>query len=456
MIHDVVIIGGGIVGAGVFRDLALHGLDVLLVDKGDFAAQTSQGSSKMLHGGVRYLENFDFALVQEALEEKNLWLKLAPHLAVEKEFHLPVYQGAKWPLPFVRLGLFLYDLLSHFQNRPAGHTDVARTLERFPQLNPRGLTGAGTYHDGVVDDHKLALECLWDGEEEERARAISHAEVVAIHQGPVIRLSLRDRLDGRTWDVETRHVVFATGPFTDELMRTWNIPWDPVLLLSKGVHLWIRPEALTLHGPLLLPTPDNRVVFVIPQRGAILVGTTETPVEEEMFDIRATPADVDYLLGVLGEFFPGAGVGHQHIISSFAAVRPLVREPGADRGKTSRLHRVFRPAPNMHALLGGKYTTFRRMAQDVCREIVPRFGVAYNPNVTLNPLRRPSVVGTFQNQEVDESSIERIIRDERPRTMEDLIHRRLSWLRDWTEYGELAGRPRAYWEERLRAAHPTD
>ncbi len=456
MIHDVVIIGGGIVGAGVFRDLALHGLDVLLIEKGDFASQTSQGSSKMLHGGVRYLENFDFGLVQEALEEKNLWLKLAPHLAVEKEFHLPVYAGSKWPLPFVRLGLFLYDMLSHFQNRPAGHTNPEQTLARFPQLNPRGLTGAGTYHDGVVDDHKLALECIWDGEVEPRARALSHTEVLAIRPGPVVELDVRERIGGATHTVRARHVVFATGPFTDHLMATWGLPWDPVLLPSKGVHLWVRPEALTLHGPLLLPTPDNRVVFVIPQRGAILVGTTETPVEEEMFDIKATPGDVEYLLGVLADYFPGARVGHQHIISTFAAVRPLVREPGADRGKTSRLHRVFRPAANMHALLGGKYTTFRRMAQDVCREVVPRFRVAYNPNLTLNALRRPSIVGTFQNQEVDEAALERIILTERPRSMEDLIHRRLSWLRDWREYDQVAGRPRAYWEERMNETRPSD
>lgn len=452
MVHDVVIIGGGIVGAGIFRDLALHGMDVVLLEKGDFSAQTSQGSSKMLHGGVRYLENLDFALVQEALEEKNLWLKLAPHLAMEKEFHLPVYRGSKWPLPFVRLGLFLYDLLSHFQNKPAGHTTPEQTLQRFPQLTPTGLTGAGTYHDGIVDDHKLSLECIYDGELEGRAQAHNYTEVLEVKPGEIVTLKVRDTLTGETSTLEARHVVFATGPFTDQLMVKWGIPWEPALLPSKGVHLWLKPAALQLHGPLLLPAQDGRVVFVIPQRKAILVGTTETEVVEDMFNIQATESDITYLLGVLAHYFPSAEVNKEHIISTFAAIRPLVKEPGADRGKTSRLHRVFRPGNNMHVLLGGKYTTFRRMGQDVCRDVTARFGVAYNPNRTLEPLRRQSAVGTFQDKEVTAEKVEEAIRNEKPRTLEDLIHRRLSWLAEWQSYSTLAGHPIAYWEQKLNEA----
>ncbi len=449
-IHDVLIIGGGIVGAGIFRDLALHGLDVLLLEKGDFSSQTSQGSSKMLHGGIRYLENFDFALVKEALEEKNLWLKLAPHLAQEREFHMPVYQGSKWPLPFVRLGLFTYDALSRFRNRPAGHADRELTLQRFPQLKPEGLQGSGTYHDGIVDDHKLAMECLWDGELE-RGRALNYQEVLEVHQGPVARVVYRDRLTGATSVAQARYVVFATGPFTDQLLPKWGIPWEPALLPSKGIHLWIKPSALQLHGPVVLQTGDGRVVFVIPQRGAVLVGTTETAVTEEIFDIRANEGDITYLLGVLRHFFPGSSVTRDHILNSFAAVRPLVREPGStNRAKTSRHHHVYRPARNMYAILGGKYTTFRKMAQDVCKELVPRLGVGYNPNATLAPLRAPSAVGTFENTDVTPEAVERAIRLEKARTMDDLVHRRLSWLKDWREYPAIAGRPASHWETRLK------
>jgi len=451
MLHDVIIIGGGINGAGLFRDLALNGVNVLLLEKGDFSAQTSQGSSKMLHGGIRYLENFDFALVQEALEEKNLWLKLAPHLCSEREFHLPVYAGGKWPLPFVRLGLFLYDMLSHFQNKPAGHADKEKLLERYPQLNPEGLKGAGTYFDGIVDDHKLALECLWDGEVEKQARALNYQEVLSVERGEIVKITTRDLLSGVVQERQARYVIFATGPFTDDLMKQWNIPWEPSMLPSKGIHLWVKQDALKLHGPMVLPSQDGRVVFVIPQRGSILVGTTETPVDQEMFNIKATDADVVYLLKVLNDYFPGANVQHKDILNTFAAIRPLVRSANSsDRGKTSRTHRIFRPANNMYALLGGKYTTFRRMAQDVCKELVPRLGLPYNPNLTLNPLRRPSVVGTFTHREVDADKIEEIIRTERPRSFEDLVHRRLSWLMPSEGLHELAGKPRAYWEERLK------
>lgn len=350
----------------------------------------------------------------------------------------------------VRIGLFLYDLLSNFQNRPSGQTNRELTLERYPQLKTQGLTGAGTYFDGIVDDHKLALECFWDGELEPNAVALNYQEVVSIERGEINTVTYRDTRNGSVTTVQSRFLVVTTGPFTDELMPKWGIPWESVLLPSKGIHLWIKPDALKLYGPMVLPAKDGRVVFVIPQRQAILVGTTETEVCEDMFNIQATQDDVDYLLKVLGDYFPSSSVDMSHVISTYAAVRPLVREPGnTSRGKTSRHHRVFRPADNIYVLLGGKYTTFRKMAQDVCREITPRLGVPYNNTLTLNPLRRPSRVGTFENTTVTEEKIDLIITEEKVRTLEDLIHRRLSWQKDWREYPEIAGRPAAYWQSRL-------
>jgi glycerol-3-phosphate dehydrogenase len=445
--RDVTIIGGGINGAGLFRDLALHGLDVLLLEKGDFSSQTSQGSSKMLHGGIRYLENFDFALVQEALEEKNLWLKLAPHICSEKKFFLPVYAWSKWPLPFVRSGIFLYDALSHFQNKPGSSVGKEKLLAFFPTLNPVQLKGAGTYYDGIVDDHKLALECIWDGEIEDKAQALNYQEVIAIESHPHhSTIIYQDRLNGKTSKVSTKFIIYATGPFTDELLKKWKIPWNPALLPSKGIHLWIKEDSLKLQGPLVLQTKDNRVIFVIPQRGAILVGTTETPVEEEMFNIQATHKEIDYLLKVLNDYFPSANVTQNDIINTFAAIRPLVKEAGAqDRGKTSRYHRIFRPTHHSYVLLGGKYTTFRRMAQDVCRELIPRLGLAYKDHLTLNRLRRISTVPTFTSSteanplNLDTTTIKKIITNEKVRTYEDLTYRRLSWIKTPESYDEIQG-----------------
>jgi glycerol-3-phosphate dehydrogenase len=431
--YDVVVVGGGIVGAGLFRDLALHGLKVLLIERGDFSAQTSQGSSKMLHGGVRYLENLDFALVQEALEEKNLWLKLTPHLAESRQFHLPVFSQGRYPLRFIQLGLFLYDFLSHFQNQPSGVVTKSTLLKRFPSLNPDGLTGAGTYHDAIVDDHKLALECLWDGlyeaQDSQRTECLNYQELKALHRDArkLWHLNVFDHKEKKAWQCQAPVVLFATGPFTDHLFRELKLPWKPVLMTSKGVHLWLPKDALNLWGPLLLQTPDNRVVFVIPQREAILVGTTETPVQEDMFNIKTQQSDINYLLSVLEEFFPSQKITENHILSSFAAIRPLVRAEGVqDRGKTSRTHKIFRPADGLYTLLGGKYTTFRRMAQDLCREVVPQFGLTYRPQLTLQPLRVKSHFQTFPQFAWDGTPLEQILREEKVYTREDLVHRRMS------------------------------
>ena len=172
--YDVAIIGGGIVGAGIFRDLSLHGAKCLLVDKNDFTSQTSQNSSKMLHGGIRYLENLDFELVWEALHEKNLWLRIAPHLCFEKDFHFPVYKDSPKPLWMVRIGLMLYDFLSNFLNKPHSILSPKELHDKFPTLNREKLKGIGVYHDVVVDDAKLTLEVIYDALLEKKGSAINY------------------------------------------------------------------------------------------------------------------------------------------------------------------------------------------------------------------------------------------------------------------------------------------
>lgn len=438
---DVVIVGGGINGCGLLRDLALNGVSTLLLDKGDFSAQTSAASSKMLHGGIRYLENFDFALVQEALEEKNLWLKLTPHLCFEREFYLPLYDYSKYPPIMLKAGLFLYDFLSHFQNRPHGMLNPEETLRKIPSLDPKGLLGAGKYYDGVVDDAKLSLECLYDALLEPNAEALSYHEVTAVkktadgyevtyHPGNVT--------------VKTKYLVFTTGPFTDKLLPKLGIPWRSQLVPSKGIHLWLKEGSIEAKGSVVLTTRDNRVVFVIPQRHSILVGTTETPVDQDMFDIKAQDKEIKYLLGVLKQYFPNSPLDESSIISTFAGVRPLVREEGTQDalGKVSRFHKIFRPDDHTYVLLGGKYTTFRRMTQELAAEIVPRLGLRYRPNLTLNPLRQKSLIPTFgPRPELTPELVKRIIREERVTTFDDLVKRRLSLVEEPSQLKSVLGLP---------------
>lgn len=426
---DVLVIGGGIVGAGIFRELALHQASVILIDKYDFCSQTSQGSSKMLHGGLRYLETFDFSLVEEALEEKNLWLKMAPHLTYEALFHLPVYKLSKYPLPFVELGLALYDTLSHFRNKPHSKANKQLTLSRFPELNPKGLRGAGIYHDGIVDDHKLGLECIYDGLLEKKSSAFNHHELVEVkYSREGVKSLVRDRFTNEIKEIFSRFIIFATGPFTDQLLDSLSIPWSPQLLPSKGVHLWLKKESLNLWGPLLLNLKDGRVLFVIPQREAILVGTTETPVREQFENIQASPDDIQYLLNAIKDFFPSSMVKDSDILSTTAAIRPLVRDGSGQLGKASRFHKIYQPQSQTYVILGGKYTTFRRMAQDLNKKLIPRLNLPYSSQLTLNPLRQISVSQTFNQEILSEDLMKKIILSEMPKTWDDFFHRRLSQI----------------------------
>lgn len=443
--YDVVIVGGGINGCGLLRDLALNGVKALLIDKGDFSSQTSQASSKMLHGGIRYLENFDFGLVQEALEEKNLWLKLTPHLCFEREFYLPLYRYSKYTPWMLKSGLLLYDFLSHFQNHPHAMLDAEETLKTLPSLDGKDLRGAGKYYDGVVDDAKLTLECLYDALLEPQVEALSYHEVLTtteVKDGYEVSFkSLRQPVQHT---VKAKFLVFTTGPFTDELLPKLKIPWTPQLVPSKGIHLWLKEGSIDVHGSVVLTTRDNRVVFVIPQREGILVGTTETPVDQDTFDIKATQKEVDYLVGVLQQYFPLANLTRDSIISTFAGVRPLAREEGHSNtlGKVSRHHKIFRPTSHSYVMIGGKYTTFRRMTQELAREITPRLGLRYKPNLTLNPLRQHSVMPTFgEKPKLTLEMVKKIIKTEHVTTFEDLVKRRLSLLEDPHHMKDVMGIP---------------
>ena len=443
--YDVVIVGGGINGCGLLRDLALNGVKALLVDKGDYSSQTSQASSKMLHGGIRYLENFDFGLVAEALEEKNLWLKLTPHLCFEREFYLPLYKYSKYTPWMLKSGLLLYDFLSHFQNRSHAMLNKEEALEKLPSIDPKDLRGAGKYYDGVVDDAKLSLECLYDALLEPQVEALSYHEVTqTTHTESGYEVIIKAMKTGQEHKVSAKFVVFTTGPFTDKLLPQLGIPWEPQLVPSKGIHLWLKKGAIDVKGSVVLTTKDNRVVFVIPQRGAILVGTTETKVDQNIFNIKATSEDVNYLMGVLRQYFPNAELREDSIISTFAGVRPLAKEEGHTDalGKVSRHHKIYRPTSHSYVMIGGKYTTFRKMTQELAQEIVPRLGLRYKPNLTLNPLRQHSVMPTFgEKPQLTLSMVKTIIKTERVTTLEDLIKRRLSMLEEVDELKDVMGIP---------------
>lgn len=431
--YKTVIVGGGIVGAGIYRDLVLNGVETLLIDAGDFSAQTSERSSKMLHGGIRYLENMDFPLVFEALHEKNLWLKLTPHLAKEVPFYLPVYKDAKRPLWMIKIGLFLYDFLSSFKNSPYSTKTKAETLHDITGLNPDGLTGAGVYYDGIMDDAKITLEVIYDALVGPHAYALNHTKVVNVRKiNNKNTLTLKDQFTGVETNIVADQVVYALGPFTDTFLKQYSFyHWQDILLPSKGSHIWISAKDLPIAHPIVMTPQDefgDRVIFVIPHGDKVLVGTTEVPNKDDLFDVKPTKEEIQYLLKNLNSYFPKLDLKEEKIIGSFAGIRPLVREGAntGDRGKTSREHKVFQPSSDTYVIAGGKYTTFRVMGREVTQKICHRFGKSYNRDKTESPLRRPSVVKPFDWKLPTEAELIQILKTEMPKTFDDLVMRRLS------------------------------
>lgn len=441
--YNYIIIGGGIVGSGILRDLSLHDQSALLIDKKDFNSQTSQSSSKMLHGGIRYLENLDFALVLEALREKNHWLKVAPDACYEEEFHFPIYKESKYPFWMLRIGLFLYDLLSFFKNTPHA-TITGRSLsEKVGFLKQENLKGVGVYCDAVVDDAKLGLDCIYDALNNPKVDAINYKEVIEVsktQEGYCVKV--KDTLNGAINQFHCQSVLFATGPFTDQVMKKLNLPWQPRIVPSKGSHIWLSARDLNIKKSVVLQTKDERVIFIIPQGDYILVGTTENVLEadENYFDLKPSQTEIDYLVEHINEYFPGNKITESKIVASYAGVRPLVKKAGKNSSKLSRHHQVIQVMPNMFAIIGGKYTTFRVMAADIVKKAFKANHTRYHSNLSLAPLKSKSIAPWLQS--FNKEMVDEIIEKEKVRTFEDLYRRRLSlhdldnlpeWLTDYQE-----------------------
>lgn len=390
----VLIVGGGIVGAGLFRDLSLHEIPSILIEKKSFCSQTSSKSSKMLHGGIRYLENYDFKLVKEALHEKNLWLALAPEYAKIKKFLIPTFEDSLHPLWLLKIGVKLYDLLSYFQNKPSGSYSPKDTMQHLPGLKKYSLKGSVYYYDSIVNDRELGIANIKDALTFKNSLAFENTEIIEIVENKnEKKVLIKDLNSNKNIFVYCNEIIFATGPFTDRLMHKLSLPWEDKLLLSKGSHIIIPHQSLPkLNDALLIQTKEGRVIFVIPDHENILVGTTEVDLskDSELFDLEISPEEESYLLESLNGYFPEVNITKEHILKSFAGVRPLVKEFGTkNSSKTSREHLLYHISPTIHVLIGGKLTTFRTMGQELSKLIVTRLGKKYDGNKTKMPFLKP-------------------------------------------------------------------
>ena len=363
---DIAVIGGGATGAGIALDAAARGYTVALFERGDFGKGTSSRSTKLVHGGVRYLQQGNIPLVMEALKERGLLLKNAPHLVRDLEFIVPNY--AWWEAPFYGIGLKVYDLLAGRYGFGASRVlSREQVLERIPTLSRDGLRGGVMYHDGQFDDTRLLID-LVQSAAEHGACPLNYARADGFtkdRHGFITGLNFCDEESSTHHAIAARCVVNATGPFCDAVRRADEPAVAPMIAPSQGVHLVFDRTFLPGSAAIMVPhTRDGRVMFAIPWHGHTLVGTTDTPIAESTAEPTAREEEVDFLLATAGEYL-AKRPERADILSLFTGIRPLVNaDGGAHTAALSRDHTIEISPSGLLTIAGGKWTTYRKMAED--------------------------------------------------------------------------------------------
>jgi glycerol-3-phosphate dehydrogenase len=375
---DLLVIGGGITGAGVAREAALRGLRVALLERDDFAAGTSSRSSRLIHGGVRYLEHGHLGLVFEASRERRLLLTLAPHLVRPLAFTWPVYRDARVPRWKLRAGLALYDALSLFRNVGRHRAlDVAELLDAEPELDRNGLVGGARYWDAATDDTRLTLATALAAREA-GAVVLNHADVTGgLQPGTVLTgVQWRDTIHGTAHETRAAIVVNCTGPWSDATAALTGLPAAHAVHGAVGAHVAVSRQRLGIRDAITITSPlDGRVMFVLPAGVHAIIGTTERPATSGPDAVRASGQEIAYLLRSVNMRFPYANLTREDVISAWAGIRPLAAShtgSGGDTGSASREHAIVRAANGLVNVTGGKLTTYRSMAVDVVDQATGR------------------------------------------------------------------------------------
>jgi len=429
---DVLVIGGGITGAGIARDAAMRGLRTAVVDAGDFGGGTSSRSSRLVHGGLRYLEHGWLKLVFEASRERRILLRIAPHLVRSRAFTFPVYRGGRRPVWQIWAGVWLYDALALFHNahrsRLLGRRGV---LQREPLLRERGLTGGAEYWDAQTDDFRLTLATMRSAHRH-GALCASYTRVAELEKadGTVRGARLEDALDGTTRSVRAHVVVNATGPWSDRLRRLDDPAAPPLLRPTKGAHIAVPRARLGNAGAVTLTSPiDGRVMFVLPWGSLAVVGTTDTDCDESPDDVAPTHDDVIYLVRSANAVFPNARLQEGDVLAAWAGLRPLLRDGGATTAAVPREHRIVESGSGLISIAGGKLTTYRVMAAQVVDRVARRLHALDRRPV---PPRAPTDEEPLPGGDVaDIATLEANLKDD---GIAERVARRLVWA-----YGSEAG-----------------
>ncbi len=379
---DVIVIGGGATGLGIAVDAASRGYSTLLLEQSDFAKATSGRSTKLVHGGVRYLQNGDVGLVVEALRERGYLKTNAPHLVTDQRFIIGNYLW--WEKPFYTIGLTLYDLLAGSmrlgRSLPMGRSEVIRQI---PQIRQKGLKGGVVYHDGQFDDARLAIN-LMQTAAEQGAIVLNHVRVSRLlkdHHNRLAGVAAEDMIDGGAFELKGKCIINATGVFVDDILRMDNPDSKPIVRPSQGVHLVVDRSFLGGDDAIMIPrTSDGRVMFAVPWHNRVILGTTDIPVREAVLEPRALDEEVDFILETAGRYL-SRKPARADVMSVFAGLRPLAapkKEAEAKKTKEiSRSHKLIVSSSGLVTITGGKWTTYRKMAEDAVDMAIKTGGLPF-------------------------------------------------------------------------------
>ncbi len=442
---DIIIIGGGATGLGAAVDAAARGYRTLLFEQADFAKGTSSRSTKLIHGGVRYLKQGNIALVVEALHERGTLIRNAPHLVHHLAFVVPNYSW--WEGPFYGIGLKLYDILAgKLGLGPSRILSREETLRRIPTVEKKGLQRGVIYFDGQFDDARLAIS-LAHTATDLGATLVNYCRVVGLikQDGMVRGVEVKDELEGRLLQAEGRVVINATGAFSDQVRRLDEPAAPPVIRPSQGIHLVLEHRFLPGNSAIMVPhTDDGRVLFAVPWHNRVLVGTTDTPLESTPLEPCPLEEEIDFLLGHAARYL-AIDPRPEDVLSCFAGIRPLVGGIDAqDTAELSRDHTILVSSAGLVTIAGGKWTTYRKMAQDVIDQAVLVGCLELRPSQTRNlhlhgylkgadPKNPRSVYGS------DWPAIEAMIRDDA--SLGEPLHPNLPYLKAevvWAVRQEMA------------------
>jgi glycerol-3-phosphate dehydrogenase len=435
---DLLVIGGGIVGAGVARDAAMRGIRVALVDQSDFASGTSSRSSRLLHGGIRYLAQGRLPLVREASREKRVLGRIAPHLAEPLAFIFPTSKHTQWSRWKLAIGVKLYDLLcgTHSNFGRSRVLSRSETTELLPGVTTQDLTGAVRYFDALTNDARLVLDTIRSAGQY-GALALNYVRLVnAEHANGLWHCELAEGETQRSLVLDARTVVNATGPWSDRIPNS-----STSLRLTKGIHLVIDRSRLPVPDAVVM-AQARRILFAIPWGERVILGTTDTDYDGALDNPTCDAADMQYVLDVTNETFPSAGLTATDVVSSWAGLRPLVADANGNPSDISRRHEVTTSRPGWWDITGGKLTTYRLMAEEAVSAIAKYLAVPAAQCQTASTLLLDAShvrgVSGILPPAVSAEAVRHFCRYEWARHLDDVMIRRTSWRHYHREHLNIA------------------